>query len=107
MKNIIDVSNMNGQDFVNTVLNSNGSIMTIIGESNNSILNLINQPENTPKFKIGDVVKMNHKILEFNGVKDNGKTYIILGVEKVNNQYLYICGDERFSFFGYELEKPF
>lgn len=105
--NVIDVSDMNGQEFANAVIKSNSPMMIIVGEENNTILNLINQPEHTQNFRIGDVVKLKHEILEFNGVKDTGRTYIVFGLEKVDDQYLYTCGNERYKFFGYELEKAF
>lgn len=105
--NVIDVSKIkSGKEFANIILNSNECCFHIIGEEENPILNMINQEELTPKFKLGDMVKLNEEILKFNGVSHN-ETFFIDGLEKVDNQILYKVSNNKhqYHFFGYELEK--
>lgn len=95
-----------GAEFANIINNCGENIFQLIGEEYNPVLNLINEPETTPKFKIGDQVQFNQKLLDFNGVSQNSR-YFIRGMEMVGDQFLYACyqGNKRFEFFGYELEK--
>lgn len=104
----IDVSNMSGQDFADAIFNSKDNCFVITGEENNPALSLINQLELTPKFKLGDRVRLNKTLSDFNGIS-NDHVYTIKGLESFNEeQFLYQCyskdDDYTYSFFGYELE---
>lgn len=102
----VDISNFkSGKEFAEFVnQNSNCCCFELTGE--NEVLNKINEVENVPKFNLGDKVRLNTELCEFNGVS-NEETYYIVGMEKVEEQFLYVVRNNfhRYEFFGYELEK--
>lgn len=103
----INVSQIkSGEDFVRVLKQSKGNCFMLTGEELNPVLSKINEPETTPMFKIGDRVRMNREMLDFNGVKGSD-TWTVVGMEQLDDQYLYAVRNEhnRYEFFGYELEK--
>lgn len=103
----IDLSTVkNGNDFLNIIKNNKGCVFNLLNENQNSVLRKINQPENKHRFKIGDTVKLDQDLLDFNGVKDNNTTWTIVGMEQVDDQFLYVVKNQnsRYEFFGYELQ---
>ena len=105
----IDLSNIkSGQEFADIIFNSKCNCFELINEENNPILNKMNEIEETPKFKIGDKVRLEKELSKFNGI-ENDEIYIVVGLEsyELTNQFLYKIenNDNEYSFFGYELEK--
>ena len=108
---IINVSDfLSGKEFADALSNSNENLFLVAGEENNSFLSKMSEPETEQKFKIGDTVRLSDDNIKFNGLNEEvakNVRYTVVGVEKVDDQYLYsvIKNGDRFEFFGYELEK--
>ena len=108
---IINVSDfLSGKEFADAVSGSNENLFLITGEEKNSFLSKMSEPETEQKFKIGDTVRLSDDNIKFNGLNEEvakNVRYSVVGVEKVDDQYLYsvIGKNGRFEFFGYELEK--
>jgi len=103
----IDLSKIkSGEEFARMLVKSKGNCFMLTGEEQNPVLSKINEPETMPMFKIGDRVRMNSEMLAFNGVRGSD-TWTVVGMEQVDDQYLYAVRNERnrYEFFGYELEK--
>ena len=68
------------------------------------------RPEHTPKFAIGDVVRVRRSLLKYLGIKDDGRTMVVYGVKKLPHCdfdcYAYDCthGRDECCFIGNELE---
>lgn len=68
------------------------------------------EPEHTPKFAIGDVVKVRASLLEYLGVVGKAETMVVTGVKKLPHCefdcFAYDCshGREECCFLGNELE---
>ena len=71
---------------------------------------VMEQPEHTPKFAIGDVVRVRGSLLKYLGIEDDGSTMVVTGVKKLPHCnfdcYSYDCiqGREEYCFIGNELE---
>lgn len=102
----IDLSKIHtGKEFAETIFSSKDFCFQLLGENENPVLNKINEPELTPKFTIGDSVKLDSELSLFNGVENN-EEYKVIGLELVDNQVLYSVKNNtgKYTFFGYELE---
>ena len=84
----LDVSKMNGQDFVDAIVGTGENCFVIEGEEQNDFLSKIMKPESTPMFKIGDKVCYSKETVRFFHL-DKQKSFEVVGVEKVRDQYLY------------------
>jgi len=105
-RTVIDVSNMrSGQEFVQEFLKCGNDVVVLSGENDNLVFKKSFEPETKQMFQLGDEVRMSKAILDFNGVKDNGETFIVTGITRVNEQILYYLNNGKYVFFGYELEK--
>lgn len=106
---VVDLSKISsGKQFSDIIFNSKDICFQLINEENNPVLNKMNEKEYAPKFKIGDKVRLNKELAEFNGVEDYN-IYTVVGLEsyELTEQFLYKIknGNEEYSFFGYELER--
>lgn len=105
----IDVSNMDGQEFVNAVVGNGETCFVVTGEENNPYLSKMDKPETYSKFKIGDRVRIDKENLEFNGVSHLYKRqeFTVVGIEMIGKRHLYTVRgkDCEYKFFGYEIER--
>ena len=105
---VVDLSNCKTAEEAVEMLIASPNPCVVV--DNGDFARQMEEPEHTPRFAIGDVVRVRESLLEYMGVVGKSSTMVVTGVKKVPHCefdcFAYDCshGREEWCFLGNELE---